>query len=74
MSETRGYGGDTGPLKELQRADRRPTVKSIKEKDVVAALTQLRDLLQGEAPDDRPVHDQRLRPQGGRTKRATPPR
>jgi hypothetical protein len=35
-------------LKELQRAGRRPSVKSVKEKDVVAALTHLRDLLQGE--------------------------
>jgi DNA invertase Pin-like site-specific DNA recombinase/transcription initiation factor TFIIIB Brf1 subunit/transcription initiation factor TFIIB len=35
-------------LKELQRAGRRPKVKSVKEKDVVAALTQLRDLLQGD--------------------------
>jgi len=35
-------------LKELQRAGRRPNVKSIKEKGVVAALTQLRDLLQGD--------------------------
>jgi hypothetical protein len=35
-------------LKELQRASRRPKVKSVKEKDVVAALTQLRDLLQGD--------------------------
>ena len=35
-------------LSELQRACRRPKVKSIKEKDVVAALTQLRDLLQGD--------------------------
>ncbi|MFM8808707.1 MAG: hypothetical protein ACKOJB_07370 [Chthoniobacterales bacterium] len=35
-------------LKELQRAGRRPIVKSVKEKDVVAALTQLRDLLQGD--------------------------
>ena len=33
-------------LKELQRAGRRPKVKSVKEKDVVAALTHLRDLLQ----------------------------
>jgi hypothetical protein len=36
-------------LKELQRAGRRPNVKSVKEKDVVAALGKLRDLLQGEA-------------------------
>ncbi|MFM9195655.1 MAG: recombinase family protein [Planctomycetia bacterium] len=35
-------------LKELQRAGRRPNVKSVKEKDVVAALTHLRDLLQGD--------------------------
>jgi hypothetical protein len=35
-------------LKELQRASRRPNVKSIKEKDVVAALGKLRDLLQGD--------------------------
>ena len=35
-------------LKELQRAGRRPKVKSVKEKNVVAALTQLRDLLQGD--------------------------
>jgi hypothetical protein len=35
-------------LKELQRAGRRPSVKSVKEKDVVAALTHLRDLLQGD--------------------------
>jgi site-specific DNA recombinase len=35
-------------LKELQRAGRRPKVKSVKEKDVVAALTQLRDLLQSD--------------------------
>ncbi len=35
-------------LKELQRAYRRPNVKSVKEKDVVASLTQLRDLLQGD--------------------------
>jgi len=35
-------------LKELQRAGRRPNVKGVKEKDVVAALTQLRDLLQGD--------------------------
>jgi len=35
-------------LKELQRAGRRPSVKSVKEKDVVAALTPLRDLLQGD--------------------------
>jgi len=35
-------------LRELQRACRRPKVKSVKEKDVVAALTQLRDLLQGD--------------------------
>jgi site-specific DNA recombinase len=35
-------------LKKLQRAGQRPSVKSVKEKDVVAALTQLRDLLQGD--------------------------
>ncbi len=35
-------------LKELQRAGRRPNVKSVKEKDVVAALGQLRELLQGD--------------------------
>lgn len=35
-------------LKELQRAGRRPNVKSIKEKDIVAALGQLRDLLQSD--------------------------
>jgi DNA invertase Pin-like site-specific DNA recombinase len=35
-------------LKELQRAGRRPSVKSVKETDVVAALTHLRDLLQGD--------------------------
>jgi len=35
-------------LTELQRAGRRPKVKSVKEKDGVAALTQLRDLLQGD--------------------------
>jgi len=35
-------------LKELQRAGRRPRVKSVREQDVVAALGQLRDLLQGE--------------------------
>ncbi len=35
-------------IKELQRAGRRPNVKSVKEKNVVAALTQLRDLLQGD--------------------------
>jgi len=35
-------------LKELQRAGRRPKVKSVREQDVVAALTQLRDLLQGD--------------------------
>ena len=33
-------------LKELQRAGRRPNVKRVKEKDVVAALMQLRELLQ----------------------------
>ena len=35
-------------LKQLQRAGRRPNVKSVKEKDVIAALTHLRDLLQGD--------------------------
>jgi hypothetical protein len=35
-------------LKELQRASRRPNVKSVKEKDVVAALGKLRELLQGD--------------------------
>jgi len=35
-------------LKELQRAGRRPNVRSVKEQDVVAALTHLRDLLQGD--------------------------
>ncbi len=35
-------------LKELQRAGRRPKVKSIREQDVVAALGKLRDLLQGD--------------------------
>jgi len=35
-------------LKELQRAGRRPNVKSVKEKDVIAALGKLRDLLQGD--------------------------
>ena len=35
-------------LKELQQAGRRPNVNSVKEKSVVAALTQLRDLLQGD--------------------------
>jgi len=35
-------------LKELQRAGRRPSVKSVKEKDVIAALTHLRVLLQGD--------------------------
>ncbi len=35
-------------LKELQRAGRRPNVKSVKEKDIVAALGKLRDLLQGD--------------------------
>ena len=34
--------------KELQRAGRRPNVKSVKEKDVVAALGKLRELLQGD--------------------------
>lgn len=35
-------------LKDRQRAGRRPNVKSVKEKDVVAALGKLRDLLQGD--------------------------
>jgi hypothetical protein len=35
-------------LRGLQRASRRPKVKSVREKDVVASLTQLRDLLQGD--------------------------
>jgi len=35
-------------LKELQRAGRRPRVKSVRETDVVAALTRLRELLQGD--------------------------
>jgi site-specific DNA recombinase len=35
-------------LKELQRAGRRPKVKSVKEKDVVASLVKLRDLLQAD--------------------------
>jgi site-specific DNA recombinase len=35
-------------LKELQRAGRRPNVKSVKAKDVVAMLTHLRDLLQSD--------------------------
>jgi transcription initiation factor TFIIIB Brf1 subunit/transcription initiation factor TFIIB len=35
-------------LKELQRAGCRPNVKRVKEKDVVAALGKLRDLLQGD--------------------------
>ena len=35
-------------LKELQRAGRRPKVKSVREADVVAGLTKLRDLLQGD--------------------------
>ena len=35
-------------LNELQRAGRRPKVRSVKEKDVVAVLTQLRDVLQGD--------------------------
>ena len=35
-------------LKKLQRAGRRPNVKSVKEKDVVAALGKLRELLQGD--------------------------
>jgi len=35
-------------LKELQRAGQRPSVKSVKEKDVVVALGKLRDLLQSD--------------------------
>jgi len=35
-------------LKELQRAGRRPKVKSVREQDVVALLSHLRDLLQGD--------------------------
>ena len=35
-------------LKELQRAGQRPNVRSVKEKDIVAALGKLRDLLQGD--------------------------
>lgn len=35
-------------LKQLQRAGRRPNVKSVKEKDVVAAIGKLRELLQGD--------------------------
>ena len=35
-------------LKELQRAGRRPQVKSVRETNVVAALTRLRELLQGD--------------------------
>ena len=35
-------------LKELQRAGRRPRVKSVRETDVVAALARLRELLQGD--------------------------
>jgi DNA invertase Pin-like site-specific DNA recombinase len=35
-------------LKDLQQAGRRPNVKSVKEKDVVAALGKLRELLQGD--------------------------
>ena len=35
-------------LKQLQRAGRRPNVKSVKEKDVVAALGKLRELLEGD--------------------------
>jgi DNA invertase Pin-like site-specific DNA recombinase len=35
-------------LKSLQRAARRPSVKRVKEQDIVAALTQLRDLLLGD--------------------------
>jgi transcription initiation factor TFIIIB Brf1 subunit/transcription initiation factor TFIIB len=34
-------------LKELQRAGRRPKVKSVREQDVAAALGKLRELLQG---------------------------
>ena len=35
-------------LKELQRAGRRPRIKSVRETDVVAALTRLRELLQAD--------------------------
>ena len=35
-------------LEELQRAGRRPNVKSVNEKDLVAALTHLRELLHGD--------------------------
>ncbi len=35
-------------LKELQRVSQRPTVTSVREEDVVAALGQLRELLQGD--------------------------
>ncbi len=35
-------------LKELQQAGRRPTVRSVTEKDIVAALGKLRELLQGD--------------------------
>ncbi len=35
-------------LKDLQRDGRRPNVKSVKEKEVVAAIGKLRDLLQGD--------------------------
>ena len=35
-------------LEELQRAGRRPNVKSVNEMDLVAALTHLRELLQGD--------------------------
>ena len=35
-------------LKELQRAGRRPKVKSVREQEVVALLSHLRDLLQGD--------------------------
>jgi len=35
-------------LKELQRAARRPSVKSVRQQDVVAELTKLRELLQGD--------------------------
>jgi site-specific DNA recombinase len=37
-----------GRLKELQRAGRRPKVKSVREQDVVAALGHLRELLLGD--------------------------
>jgi hypothetical protein len=35
-------------LKQLQRAGRRPNVMSVKEKDVIAALGKLREMLQGD--------------------------